>query len=288
MKDFLLHTLRKFTNDKLYYQTRYLIKHKSFVDLKKPETFSAKLIWLNLYDRNPQYNQIVDKFDVRSYIREKIGDKYLNDVYGLYDNVDQIDFESLPEQFVIKATHGSGWIVVCEDKSKLDWEAAKKEMNSWLDKNFYQLWGEWVYKDLKPRLICEKFLKNETESGLTDFKFYCFHGKIKYIQVDMDRFQNHNRSYFDLDWKPLDFELGGCPTRKDPISKPVCYDEMLEIVNKLCQGYKFLRVDLYEVNGKIYFGELTLYSGNGMLVFNPKSYDKKIGSYLNLDAELKN
>lgn len=286
MKDLFLHTLRKVTTDKLYYQTRFLIKHKSLVNLRNPETFSAKLIWLNLFDRNPKYNTIVDKYEVRDYIEKEIGAKYLNDVYGVYSSVDEIDLDALPDQFVIKATHGSGWIVVCEDKSKLDWETAKKEMNSWLNKNFYNLWGEWVYKDLKPRLICEKFLKNENESGLTDYKFYCFHGEIKYIQVDMDRFEKHNRSYFDLNWEKLNFELGGCPTRKEEIPKPKCFDEMVTIAQKLCVGYKFLRVDLYEVDGKVYFGELTLYSGNGMLVFNPKSFDKKIGSYLRLDESL--
>lgn len=282
MKDFFLGVLRKVTNDKLYYQIRYIIKHKTSARISDPQSFSSKLIWLNLYDRNPFYNTIVDKYEVRQYIRERIGDKYLNEAYGVYERAEDIDFEKLPDQFVVKATHGSGWIVVCDDKSKLDIVKARKTMNGWLKQNFYDLWGEWVYKDLKPRLIVEKFLKNENESGLTDYKFYCFNGVIRFIQVDMDRFESHTRTYFDTKWDRIQFELGGCRAKEEPIQRPVCLDEMIEITNTLNKGFRFIRVDLYEVQGKVYFGELTLYSGNGMLNFNPKSIDMEVGSYLQL------
>lgn len=282
MKDFLLGVLRRITTDKLYYQVRFVIKHGAPARIKNPVSFSSKLIWLNLYDRNPLYNTLVDKYDVRGYIREKIGEKYLNDLYGLYESADEVDFDRLPEQFVMKATHGSGWIVVCSDKSKLDVVATRKKMKSWMKQNFYDLWGEWVYKDLKPRLIVERFLKNEDESGLTDFKFYCFNGVIRFIQVDMDRFESHTRTYFDTNWERIHFELGGCPAREQAIPRPVCLDEMISISNRLCKDFRFIRVDLYEVQGKVYFGELTFYSGNGMLNFNPKSLDNEIGSYLKL------
>ncbi|WP_372773172.1 ATP-grasp fold amidoligase family protein [Mangrovibacterium sp.] len=283
MKDFILKALRKTTSDKLYYQCRYLFKHGELLNLNHPTTFNAKLIWLNLYDRKPEYAYFVDKYTAREYIRRRIGEQYLNDLYGVYDRVDAIDFSKLPDSFVLKATHGSGWVIVCNDKSKLDVEAARREMNSWLNQNFYDLYGEWVYKDLKPRIICEKFLHNKNESGLTDYKFYCFHGIPRFVQVDMDRGTNHTRTYFDLFWKRIHFELGGCPARDEEIPCPETFDEMLRIVRILCHGFKFIRVDLYEVEGQLIFGELTLFSGNGMLNFSPKSFDTKIGSCLKIE-----
>ncbi|RKD86355.1 ATP-grasp fold amidoligase family protein [Mangrovibacterium diazotrophicum] len=284
MKDLFLNILRKTTNDKLYYQLRHWFKHRGRAHLKKPQTFNSKLIWLNLYDRNPQYASFVDKYDVRKYISDRIGSEYLNELYGVYERVDDIDFESLPNDFVLKATHGSGWIIVCEDKSKLDIDSARKQMAGWLNKNFYDLYGEWVYKELKPRVICEKFLRNDNESGLTDYKIYCFNDTPRFIQVDMDRYENHTRTYFDLEWQQIHFELGGCKASSSIIPKPSQFKKMLEIAGILCKGFKFIRVDLYLVGEKIYFGELTLYSGNGMLNFSPKQYDKKIGELLDLES----
>ena len=287
MKDFFLNILRRTTNDKTYYQFRHLFKHRERVQLRDPQTFNSKLIWLNLYDRNPEYAAFVDKYEVREYITKRIGEKYLNELYGVYERVEDIDFESLPNEFVLKATHGSGWIIICDDKTRFDIGRAKKQMQSWLNKNFYDLYGEWIYKELKPRIICERYLRNEHESGLTDYKIYCFNDTPKFVQVDMDRYQDHTRTYFDLNWQQIHFELGGCKASSSPIEKPGSLNEMIEIARVLCRGLKFLRVDLYLVDGKIFFGELTLYSGNGMLNFSPKQYDKKIGELLKLESSEK-
>lgn len=282
MKHLIYTILHAILGDENYYQLWYFIKHKKFAELKNPRTFNDKTIWLSLNDRKPEYKQYVDKYEVREYIKETIGEKYLNDLYGVYDSVDDIDWDKLPDSFVMKATHGSGWIIVCEDKASLNFAQAKKKMAGWLKLNFYTLYGEWVYRDLKPRIICERLLKNDDESGLTDYKFYCFNGKPRIIQVDRDRFSKHTRTYFDTSWNKINFELGGCPSSKSRIPQPGKLDEMLRLSEVFAKDKKYIRVDFYFVNNEIYFGELTFYNGNGMLNFDPPEYDNKLGDYIPL------
>lgn len=281
LKSSFLKIIRKCFSDKQYYAIRFFIKYKRFLNLKNPKSFNAKLTYLKLYDRNPLYVKLVDKHEVRSFVEKRIGKEYLIDQIGLYNNENEIVFDHLPELFVLKATHGSSWVIVCEDKSKLDIELAKKEIHHWFNNNFYDLWGEWVYKKVPPRVVCEKFLKDEEEKSLLDYKFYCFDGVPKFIHVDLERFQKHQRNFYDLNWNRLPFGL--CyPQGKRDVKKPKQLELMKELVSKLSKGFRFVRVDMYEVKNKVYFGELTFYPGNALEKFTPDKYDFVIGEYLNL------
>ena len=275
--------IRNFTNDSQYYQIRYLIKYKHFLSFSNPLTFNAKLNYLKIFDRNPLYRNLVDKFEVRDYIKNKIGEEYLNDLIGVYNKVEEIDFNTLPESFVLKATHGSSWVIVCKDKQLLDENLAIKRMQSWLNSDFYKMWGEWVYKNVKPRIICESFLSNENEISLLDYKFHCFNGEPKFIQVDLDRAAEHERNFYDLEWKRLPFGL--CyPQAKRDVKKPKQLNLMINLAKKLSADFEFIRVDFYEVDEKVVFGELTLYPDNGLGLFSPKKYDGIFGKYLKLKA----
>lgn len=281
IKHIFLVVLRKTTNDVLYIKVRFFITYKRFINLQKPNTFFAKINWLKLYDRNPRYTTLVDKYEVRKHIKEKIGSEYLIDLYDVYDSVETIDFENLPNSFVMKATHGANWILFCKVKSSFDIAFAKKTMNTWLKSNFYEMWGEYVYKDVPPRIVCEKLLSNVNEPALIDFKFHCFHGKPTYIQIDRNRFQSHTLDFYDLEWNRLPFGLW-FPRSKNAIPKPKPLNKMIALAKVLSTEFKYVRVDFYVVKDKIYFGELTFYPCNGFGVFDPPSMDYQFGSLLEL------
>lgn len=281
LKSNLLILLRYISSDKMYYQVRYFIKYKRRLNLKNPDTFNAKINWLKLYDRNQLYPKMVDKYEVRAYVEKKIGKKYLNEIYGIYNKTAEINFDHLPNSFVLKGTHGSSWVIVCPDKSKLDTQQARNTMDNWLKKNFYKLYGEWVYKNVPPRIICEKFLANENESALIDYKFYCFHGKPKFIHVDIDRFEKHSRNFYDLSWNRMPFSLCYPQANRD-VKKPSQLSKMIELASVLSADFKFVRVDFYQVDEQIVFGELTFNPGNGLEIFTPQKYDLEIGKYLAL------
>lgn len=282
-KRMFLNLLRVLTNDKLYYKVRYFVRFKHLLNFKNPITFSAKINYLKLYNRNPLYSNLVDKFEVRNYVGDKIGYEYLNKLIGVYESVEEIDFRILPESFVLKATHGSSWVIVCEDKQWLDKNLAIKRMQSWLNSDFYKMWGEWVYKNVKPRIICECFLSNENEISLLDYKFHCFNGEPKFIQVDLDRAAEHERNFYDLEWKRLPFGL--CyPQAERDIKKPKQLNLMINLAKKLSADFEFVRVDFYVVDEKVVFGELTFYPGNGLELFSPKKYDEIFGKHLKLKA----
>lgn len=283
LKNSFLRFIRAISNDELYYRIRYFIKFKSILDLSNPVTFNAKINYLKLNDRNPFYTKLVDKYEVRKYVENKIGNKYLNEVLGIYKNVKELDFKTLPNSFVLKATHGSSWVIVCDDKMKLNKELAKREMSYWLNNNFYKMWGEWVYKNVEPRVICEQFLENKNEVSLLDYKFYCFHGEPKFIHVDIDRAEKHERNFYDLNWERLPFGLF-YPQSKRDVNKPKQLELMIELAKKLSADFVFVRVDFYEVENKVIFGELTFYPGNGLEIFTPRKYDNEIGKFLNLDC----
>lgn len=281
LKRKFLSLLRALTDDKLYYKIRYFIKFKHFLNFKNPITFNAKINYLKLYDRNPLYFKLVDKFEVRNYVGDKIGYEYLNKLIGVYEYVEEIDFKILPKSFVLKATHGSSWVIVCENKQLLDEEIVKNKMQSWLNSDFYKMWGEWAYKEVKPRIICERFLRNENEISLLDYKFFCFNGEPKFVQVDLDRAAKHERNFYDLEWIRLPFGL--CyPQAERDVDKPKNLNLMINLAKKLSNDFEFVRVDFYEVEEKVVFGELTFYPGNGLEIFTPEKYDIELGSFLNL------
>ena len=266
------------------------IQYKNFIgkklNLKFPETFNEKLQWLKLYDRNPKYTQMVDKYEVRKYIVETIGEEYLIPLLGVYDSFDEIDFDSLPNQFVLKPNHTSGDIYICRDKSQIDLCDLKRQVNMWLKRKYYWVHREWPYKNIKPRIICEKYMVDESGMELKDYKFMCFNGEVKCSFVCLNRNSSTglNVDFYDMDWKPMPFKRH-YPNSDTIISKPKNFDKMVKFAEKLSKDIPFVRVDFYETNGQLYFGELTFYPGSGFEEFTPEKYDYLLGRWIKLPAK---
>ena len=221
-----------------------------------------------------------DKYEVRQYLENKGYGYLLNDLISVYESEKDIDVSKLPEKFVLKGSHGSGWNLIVKDKNKIKWKPWKLVMKSWLKQNLYYYGREWVYKDMKPRIICEKYLEDKN-GELLDYKIYCFNGKPKFIQVDVDRFTNHTANYYDCEWNTMPFQYGDENSNR-VIERPENLDEMIIISKDLSREFPHVRVDLYEVNGKLYFGELTFFTASGACEFSPEKYDLIIGSWLEL------
>jgi len=279
---FLSFRIFRIIPDSLYLKLKYRLIFGKNLDLKKPKTFNEKLQWLKLHDRNPLYIQLVDKYEVRKYIEKVLGKEYLIPLLGVYDSFDEINFDALPNEFVLKPTHTSGDIFICKDKSKIDFMKLKKEVNRWLKREYYWLHREWPYKNIKPRIICEKYMVDESGKELKDYKIFCFNGEPKIIQVDYNRFSNHKRNLYDLEWNYIPFSIQYPTDPNKIISKPQKLEEMINIARLLCKGYPHVRVDFYSINEKIYFGELTFYHGSGFEKFEPESYNYVFGSWLQL------
>ncbi|MCB2208724.1 MAG: hypothetical protein KQH67_10570 [Bacteroidetes bacterium] len=281
-RNFLL-LLKKIFSDKAYIRIRYLFVFRRFPNLKKPKTFNEKINWLKLNYNNVELTKFADKYEVRSYIKNQIGGQYLNTIYGIYNSAEEIDWNLFPQNFVLKATHGSGWIIICKDKSRFDTEQAKTEMNKWLSQNYYDLWGEKVYKNIQPRIICEKFLEGRPEEGIVDYKFYCFNGIPRFLHVDVNRHNDqHYINFYDLKWNKLPIRKG-YPNSAKSDRKPESLDVMIDIATKLSRNLPFVRVDLYEEKGSVIFGELTFYPQNGLSSFYPKKYEREFGTFISLE-----
>jgi len=256
------------------------------LDLKNPKTFNEKLQWLKLYDRKKIYTKMVDKYDAKEYISNIIGEGYVIPTIGIYDSFDEIDFTQLPKQFVIKCTHDSGGYVICKDKSKLNIEEAMEKINSSLKNNYYWLWREWPYKNIKPRIIIEEYMEDKKSDELIDYKIMCFNGKAKMLFTCTERFSKSGVkvTFFDLDFNKLPFTRH-YPSSKVKIEKPVNFEKMIEFAEKLSKNTTFLRVDFYEINKKLYIGELTFYPGAGIEEFEPKEWDYKLGEMIKLSRK---
>lgn len=274
---------KKFFNwlpDKPYLKLLFRAEMGQKLNLDNPQTFNEKLQWIKLYDRKPEYTQWVDKYEVRKYIAETIGEEYLIPLIGVYETVDEIPWGELPNKFVLKCTHGSGSNIVCRNKDKLDIAESKKKLNKWMKKNWYWFGREWVYKNIEPRIICEKYI-SEGNGIPDDYKVMCFNGIPKIIQVHKDRFTNQVQDFYTTDWERMKFSQG---TSNINIvqKKPKKLEEMLELSKVLSKGINHIRVDFYYVNGKLYFGELTFFDGSGFWAFEPESYDYLLGSWIDL------
>lgn len=269
--------------DKTYLKLKYKRRMRKKLDFKNPKTFNEKLQWLKLYDRNPKYTKFVDKYEVRKYIAEAMGEEYLIPILGVFDNFDDINFEKLPKQFVLKPNHTSGNVFICNDKSTIDYNMLKKEVNGWLKREYYWVHREYPYKYIKPKIICEELMIDESGTELKDYKFMCFNGQVKCLFVGLNRNSptGLNVDFYDIDWNILPFERH-YPKSNKKINKPKTFDKMIEFAEKLSKNIPFVRVDFYEVNGKLYFGELTFYPGSGYEEFTPESYDYLLGSWLDL------
>ena len=270
--------------DKLYLQLCYRSAFQKKLDLNNPKTFNEKLQWIKLYDRNPQYCTMVDKVDVREYIARQLGEEYLIPVVGgPWNSPEEIDFDALPEQFVLKCSHGSGTNILCTDKAQLDIQKTKEKLAEWMKKSWFWYGREWPYKDLTPKIYAEAYMKDEETKELRDYKFFCFNGTVHYFKVDFDRFIGHRANYFDRNRNLMPFGEVVCPpVYEKQIRIPEEMDEMIVLAEKLAAGFPFLRIDFYVVNHKIYFGEITCFPAAGFGRFCPDEWDEKLGSLMKL------
>ena len=271
--------------DDEYLKRRYLIKTGSVLNLENPQKFNEKLQWLKLYNRKPEYTALVDKYAVRRFVAEKIGEEYLIPLLGgPWKSFDEIDFSKLPEQFVLKCTHDSGGLVICKDKKNLDLKAAKKKIEKCLKRNFYSLNREWVYKDVPPRIIAEQYMEDKQTKELRDYKFFCFNGEPKALFVATDRQtpgEEVKFDFFDMQYNHIDVRNGHENAKCLP-EKPQQFALMAELAKKLSADMPHVRVDFYEVNGTVYFGEMTFFHFSGMVPFEPEEWDYTFGSWLDL------
>lgn len=272
--------------DKMFIKLEYRYYTGRKLNLDNPKTFNEKLQWLKLYYRRPEYTKLVDKYEVRKYIAETIGEEYLIPLLGVWDKFDDIDFSKLPNQFVLKCTHDSGGLVICKDKKKFSIEEARKKINKHLKRNFYYVHREWAYKNVKPRIICEKYMVDESGTELKDYKIFCFNGEPKLIQVDYNRFNGHKRNLYDIEWNYIPNSIKYPTDPNTIIKKPNKLNEMLELARVLSNGYPHVRVDFYYVNDRIYFGEMTFYHGAGYEKFEPESLEFEMGSWLELPSKI--
>lgn len=267
--------------DKIMLQLLYRAKMGKRLDLKNPVTFNEKLQWLKLYDHNPKYIKLVDKYEVRNYIADKIGEEYLVPLLGVWDNVDDIDFDSLPNQFVLKCTHDSGSVIICKDKAHFDVQKAKEKLSKAMKINFYWLYREWPYKYVKPRVVAEQYLEDElADKGLTDYKVLCFNGEPRLIKCHVDRFsENHTADFFDTEWNNMHIVQNNSNSTIR-IECPNCLNEMISLSKKLAQTFKHVRIDWYYSQQKLYFGEITLFHGSGFEAFENEENDILLGSWI--------
>ena len=251
--------------------------------MKNPKTFNEKLNWLKLNVHDPKQTDMVDKLKVKEIIKEELGEEYVVPLLGVWKNPEDIDFDQLPEKFVLKCNHNSNGLLICRDKSKIDRKEVVKAFKKSIRKNGYEYSREWPYKNVEPCVFAEEYLEDSTSKNLTVYKFFTFDGQPKIIQVIQDdKTDSETIDYFDCEWKLLPLKQN-FPNSKIPQEKPKKLTEMLEVAKKLSKGFPFLRVDLYEVSGKIYFSEFTFYSDTGMAKFEPEEWDNTLGDWINLE-----
>ncbi len=277
----------KFIPDKTYLKIMYKYYMGRKLNLVKPESFNAKLQWLKLYDRKAIYTNMADKVKAREIVKVKIGEKYLVPLIGIWNTSEEIDFNSLPEQFVMKCNHNSGkGMCICQSKTDLDIEKTKADLKAGLEENYYYSAREWPYKNIKRKIICEKYLSVGNGELLNDYKVLCFNGKPKLIELHKGRFSSHQtEDFYDTDWNKTDisqYKSCGLPKSESTEEKPSCLNEMLELSGKLAEGIPHLRVDWYVLNGKLYFGEMTFYDGAGFDAFDRYEDDLMLGSWIHL------
>lgn len=273
--------LLKWIPDSVYLKILYRIRLKKKLDLKNPKTFNEKLQWLKLYNRKPEYTQMVDKYEAKQYVAECIGEEYVVPCYGVWNSFDEIPFDELPNQFVLKCTHDSGGLVICRDKDRLDKEAAKQKLESCQKRNYYYGSREWPYKNVKPRIIAEKYLEDTVEDALTDYKFFCFNGEAKIMYISKDKGKNPKTDFFDMQFMHLPIQARDPNADVQP-QRPVQFDEMRRIAEILSQGIPHLRVDFYIVDQKIYIGEMTFFHMSGLVSITPAEWNEKMGSWISV------
>jgi len=253
------------------------------LDLDHPQDFNQKLQWLKLNYHNPLLVQCADKHAVRGFVTERVGGKYLNDILGVYSSFEDIDLASLPSAFVLKAIHGSGWNVVCRDKSSINWASVGRNFRTWLKSDFSRFGREWQYREIPHRIICEKYMEDSSGPELRDYKIFCFDGVAELIWVDFIANGQQYRNFYDKDWCFQPEKRILWPNASaESVQRPVNLDEMLWVAGELSKGFPQVRVDLYNVNDRIVFGELTFSSANGLAEFSSDSFANELGSHIKL------
>ena len=274
--------------DKWYLQMLYRRVFNKKLDLGNPKGYNEKLFWMKLYDRRPIYTTMVDKFAVKKYVADIIGEEYIIPTIGVWDSPEDIKWEELPDQFVLKCTHDSGGLVICRDKSKLDKDAAMDTLRKSLKRNYYKAGREWPYKNVPRRIIAEKYMEDRSVGELPDYKFFCFDGEVKALFIGTERGTGDVKfDYYDADFNHLDL-VQVHPMSGKVLSKPENFEKMKELASKLSKGYPQLRVDFYNINGAIYFGELTLFHHGGVIPFHPESWNYTFGSWIKLPEKNNN
>jgi len=281
---YIKNEIKKIIPDSLFLRLKYRQKMGRSLHLRNPKTFNEKIQWLKIHDHNPEYIKMVDKYEVKKYVAEKIGKQYIIPTYGVWDRFEDIDFDSLPERFVLKCTHDSGGIVICNDKADLNIDEVREKLNNCLQSNYYWYGREWPYKNLKPRIIAEKYMSDKPDKDLIDYKFMCFNGEPQIVLVCSDRFGlvGLHEDFYDINWQHLSISRPDHPNSDNGFTKPLCFDEMLEIAKDLAKDIPFVRIDLYDVKGKPYFSEITFYPLSGWEAFIPDEWDYKLGLCLKL------
>lgn len=277
----------KWMPDAMYLKIKYYYALGKRLDLKNPKTYNEKLQWLKLYDRNPIYTIMVDKAEAKNYVTSIIGDEYIIPTLGVWDNFDDIDFDELPDQFVLKCTHDSGGLVICKDRKEFDREEAKRKIESTLKQNYFYNGREWPYKNVKPRILAEQYMEDIKIGELRDYKFFTFDGDPQMVLVCSNRFSTDGlkEDFFDKNWQHMNIRR---PTNRNSlveIPKPTQYEKMVKLVTTLSKRIPFVRVDFYEINHKVYFSEMTFFPMSGFEGFVPEQWDLKIGEKLNLPIE---
>lgn len=271
-------------DDRKFLEMKWKLYMDYPLNLDNPQSYNEKLQWQKLYDRKPEYTKMVDKYEAKDYVASVIGEEHIIPTIAVYDRAEDVDFDKLPNQFVLKCTHDSGGIVICKDKNELDKNAALQKLRRGLKTKFYYQNREWPYKDVKPRIIAEQYMVDESGYELKDYKWFCFDGKPRALFIASDRGSASEETkfdFFDIDFRHLSF-TNGHPNARKVIEKPVGFEKMKELAAKLSQGLMQARIDFYDVNGHIYFGEITFFHWSGLKPFVPREWDYIFGSYIKL------
>jgi len=292
LKEFILYRFAPFIkNDATFLKLKWKLYMDTPLDLERPRTFSEKLQWLKLHNHRSEYSCMVDKAEAKKYAASIIGEEYINPTISVYDRVEDIDFNKLPQQFVLKCTHDSAGLVICRDKDKLDVVATKRKLTSSLKRNFFWQTREWPYKNVKPRIIAEPLLveKQKPNSDLTDYKFYCFNGRAEYCQVIADRSTNETIDFYDRQWRHQPFVglVSFAQNAPQAQNAPHNYSLMVDMADKIATDIRspFVRIDFYNIDGRIYFGEVTFFPLSGRGLFRPQEWNDRLGDMIKIDAK---
>lgn len=270
-------------SDKVYMQLLYRFQLGRRLDLENPQFFTEKLQWLKLYDRREEYSKIVDKYEVKKIVASMVGEEFIIPTLGVWNSINDIEWELLPDKFVIKTTFGGGsdGVFFCNNKKELDVDRLKRKLSKAMNTNPYKRLREWPYKNVPKRIIAEEILEDKS-GDLRDYKFYCFNGEPKVLLIASNRYSSHNFDYFDMDFNKLPITSAMGPNNPSLTEKPICFERMKIIAKQLSANYPHIRIDLYDCNNRIYFGEMTLYDSSGFDNLNSDEWDLKFGSWISL------